>query len=79
MSEGEKEKELLVIVKRGLDADISEPERGPYHPYDIRSGTQGRTWPAIKSKLDLGYFGSNDDFLRGFIDEEFAFEADVYN
>jgi hypothetical protein len=79
MSEGEKEKELLVIVKRGLDADISERQRDPYHPHDIRSGTQGSTWPAIKSELDRGYLQSNDDYERDFIDEGFALEADVYN
>ncbi|KAJ5995891.1 hypothetical protein N7481_002868 [Penicillium waksmanii] len=47
-SEGEAEKELLVIVKRGLDVDITEDESPPYLPKDIRSWTRAMSWAEIR-------------------------------
>ncbi|KAH8586940.1 hypothetical protein B0O99DRAFT_472899, partial [Bisporella sp. PMI_857] len=50
MSDGQREKELLVVVKRDHSADIAERDRGPYHQHDIREWTDGMAWPAIKRK-----------------------------
>ncbi|KAJ5369527.1 hypothetical protein N7509_014139 [Penicillium cosmopolitanum] len=47
-AEGEAEKELLVIVKRGHDVDIVEEVNPPYLPKDIWSWTRAMSWAEIR-------------------------------
>lgn len=80
MSDGQREKELLVVAKRGHAADIAEREKGPYRHDDIRQWTDGMAWPAIKRKhieFDGKYEDEDED--DGFFQEEEAFEADTYH
>jgi hypothetical protein len=46
---------LLVVVKRGHQADISERDTGPYHLNDIRYWSDGMTWQEIKGMLTRSY------------------------
>jgi hypothetical protein len=46
---------LLVVVKRGHQADISERDTGPYHPNDIGYWSDGMTWQEIKGMLTECY------------------------
>lgn len=46
---------LMVVVKRGHQADISERDTGPYHPDDIRYWSDGMTWQEIKGMLTKSY------------------------
>ncbi|KAJ5116956.1 hypothetical protein N7456_001304 [Penicillium angulare] len=51
MSESEVNKEILVIVNRGRNANIKEKDEPPYFLSDIRSW--GMTWPEIcRERLD---------------------------
>jgi hypothetical protein len=75
MSDGQKEKELLIVVKRG-DTDIAERDEGPYDPADIRQQTDGMAWPAIKANLDSDNDDSYDD--DDFPQEIETLEADTY-
>jgi len=82
MSEGERQKELLVVVRRGQGADISEPEEGPVHCDDIRLWGRGRKWPEIKNGLRPNF--SDSDSEDGIVEEpeekeEEVFETDVYH
>jgi hypothetical protein len=75
MSDGQKEKELLVVVKRG-DTDIAERVEGPYDPADIRQQTDGMAWPAIKANLNSDNDDTYDD--DDFPQEIETLEVDTY-
>lgn len=52
MSDGEKEKELMVVVKRGKGVDYREKQESPYLPdYDLRQASDGMTRMVIKEAL----------------------------
>lgn len=53
MAEGEIRKEILVIVKRGQDADISGLEETPYKGADMRLWANGKAWRKIKQEWTL--------------------------
>lgn len=55
MAPGEKEKELLVVVKRGRDADYAEKLGSPLVRKDIRGRWPGMTWGQFRgnSEFDL--------------------------
>jgi hypothetical protein len=66
MSPNEIGRTLLVVVKRGHQADISERDTGPYHPDDIRYWSRGMTWQEIKrhhTDSAGGYEVGDDGFL----------------
>lgn len=72
MSDGQRERELLVVVMRG-DTDIAERDEGPYDQADIRQQTDGMAWPAIKANLNSNDDDNDDDFQ-----EIETLEADTY-
>jgi hypothetical protein len=78
--QGEKEKELLVVVKRSRDADILQHDVAPFTAYDIRQWAEGMTWQEIrKVAIDRLYDqDEDDDFGFGFEDEK-NIEVDKYN
>ncbi|KAK5996552.1 hypothetical protein PT974_01888 [Cladobotryum mycophilum] len=48
MAPGEREKEVLVVVKRGSGVDYEEKQDSPYHPYDdFRKRFPGKGWREI--------------------------------
>jgi hypothetical protein len=54
MAPGEREKEMLVVVKRGRGADYEEKQASPYHAHgDIRSDLPTMTWKEIKWEQDF--------------------------
>ncbi|KAL1964305.1 hypothetical protein VTN77DRAFT_7125 [Rasamsonia byssochlamydoides] len=60
MSDREWEREMLVVVKRGRDADIAEPEEPlPYEGYedDIRWWSGDLDWPSIRPLAQPRYVG----------------------
>ncbi|KAJ7221954.1 hypothetical protein B0H12DRAFT_1031339 [Mycena haematopus] len=68
MAAGEREKEVLVIVKRGRGVDYAEKENSPYlEDGDIREDTQGKSWKQIKAAQDKLFSNDDDD---SFSDEE---------
>ncbi|KAK3940173.1 hypothetical protein QBC46DRAFT_386147 [Diplogelasinospora grovesii] len=77
MAAGEREKEVLVVVKRGRGLDYEEKEGSLYLPYgyDIRGEMPGMTWKQIKTELDNKYeddedwpFGDDDEEEPGLVD-----------
>lgn len=48
MAEGEKEKELLVVAKRGPNVNILERDEPPYSDEDIRAWSGTMTWAEIR-------------------------------
>jgi hypothetical protein len=61
LSLSEIEKELLVIVKRGRDADIAEEDGPPYlSDQDIRRWTGRMTWAEVKREFMHWYRGRKD-------------------
>ncbi|KAJ6479673.1 hypothetical protein C8R45DRAFT_1063244 [Mycena sanguinolenta] len=68
MAPGEREKEVLVIVRRGRGVDYAEKENSPYlEDGDIRQDMPGKSWKQIKAKQDKLFSNDDDDF---FSDEE---------
>ena len=55
MCQNKRARALLVIVKRGHHADISERDTGPYHPNDIRYWSDGMIWQEIRGMLTECY------------------------
>jgi hypothetical protein len=53
MAEGEAEKEILVIVKRRRDTDISGLDKTPYKGADMRQWANGKAWRKIKQEWTL--------------------------
>lgn len=81
MSDNERTKELLVVVRRGRGADITESDSPPFHAEDIRQDTYGMTWQAIKRKY-LEFDGRYDDEMeeeRVYLEETEVVEADAYH
>lgn len=78
--QGEKEKELLVVVKRSRDVDILQHDVAPFTEYDIRQWAEGMTWQEIrKVAIDRLYDQDEDDDF-GFEDEYIKnIEVDKYN
>jgi hypothetical protein len=72
MSDGQRERELLVVVKRG-DTDIVELDEGPYAPADIRQQTNGMAWPAIKANVNRNDNDSDDNYD----DDDFPQEMEI--
>ncbi|KAJ7901168.1 hypothetical protein B0H14DRAFT_2429073 [Mycena olivaceomarginata] len=75
MAQGEREKEILVVVRRGRGADYAEKEGSPYlEGGDIRqkmdSESEGTTWRKIKAHQDRFRSYDDDDPLSDEEEEE---------
>ncbi|KAJ7685423.1 hypothetical protein DFH06DRAFT_1277783 [Mycena polygramma] len=71
MAAGEREKEVLVVVRRASRVDYAEKEGSPYiEDGDIREHFPGKTWKQIKAENDKLYHDDDDDILDDFSDEE---------
>ncbi|KAJ7491242.1 hypothetical protein FB451DRAFT_1514938 [Mycena latifolia] len=67
MAPGEREKEVLVVVKRGRGVDYAEKEGSPYlDDGDIREAMPGKTWKQIKAQ--------QAELFRDFDDDPFSDE-----
>ena len=53
MADGEVGKEILVVVRRGVNADISGLDRSPYKGADMQKWANGKAWRKIKSEWTL--------------------------
>jgi hypothetical protein len=53
LAEGEVGKEILVIVKRGLNTDISGRDKPPYKNADMRQWEDGKAWRKVKQEWTL--------------------------
>lgn len=51
LSDGENEKELLVVVRRGCNADISKVGKAQLKGFDLDEWTNGMTWAQIREEL----------------------------
>jgi hypothetical protein len=69
MGEGENEKELLVVVKRGRGVDILQHDVAPFSNHDIRQWADGMTWQEIRKAAIDRFYEENDDYF-GFEDED---------
>jgi hypothetical protein len=75
MAPGEREKEVLVVIRRGRGVDYVEKEGSPYLvDGDIRTDMPGKTWKDIKAAQDK-LFHDDDDDDDYFSDDE-EIEAD---
>ncbi|KAF7334588.1 hypothetical protein MVEN_02288700 [Mycena venus] len=72
MAAGERDKEVLVVVRRGQGVDYAEKEGSPYlEDGDIREDKQAQTWNQIKAEEDrLLHYDDDDDFLADYEEEE---------
>ncbi|EED17403.1 conserved hypothetical protein [Talaromyces stipitatus ATCC 10500] len=76
----ERGKELLVVVRRGYQADISEQDSPPYLlENDIRQWAHGLTWAEIRRQCIDFLAESSDDDDPDFIEKGEDVEADRYN
>lgn len=73
----EKNKELLVVVKRGRDADIAEKDGSPMMPEDIREWAHGMTWAQIR-RLRHDSDDEDDDEVDAFRSANREAMADTY-
>jgi hypothetical protein len=55
-------RELMVVVKRGKGADITERDKRPYLEDDIRNQTEGMTWPEIRRKYTKNEYDEISDW-----------------
>ena len=77
---GEKEKELLVVVKRSRGADILQHDVAPFSAYDIRQWAEGMTWQEIKKvAIDFLYDKEEDHYLDSEDEDDTNVEVDKYN
>jgi hypothetical protein len=77
---GEKEKELLVVVKRSRGADILQHDVPPFSAYDIRQWAEGMTWQEIKKvAIDFLYDKEEDHYLDSEDEDDTNVEVDKYN
>ncbi|KAF7361028.1 hypothetical protein MSAN_01133200 [Mycena sanguinolenta] len=64
MAPGEREKEVLVIVRRGRGVDYAEKENSHYlKDGDIREDSPGKSWKQIKAGQDKLLSNDDDDFF----------------
>ncbi|KAF3057689.1 hypothetical protein CFAM422_012204 [Trichoderma lentiforme] len=78
MADGEIEKEMLVVVKRGRGVDYEEKQGSPYlEQGDIREELPGKTWAEIKASEDIvqeiscervRYMGGDDIYQETHVD-----------
>jgi hypothetical protein len=61
LAEGESEKELMFVVKRGHGADITEWDEPPYDQGDIRDWSGGMTWAEIKRQCIYIFNDDSDE------------------
>jgi len=81
LSDGEKGKGLLIVVKRGRDADISNVGKIQLNGFDLREWTNGMPWAQIRKEcIDYLLRTSDDGFSDSSVmsDEE-DIETDVYD
>jgi hypothetical protein len=79
LSDGEREKELLIVVRRGCNADISNVGKVQLNGFDLGEWTNGMTWAEIRKEcIDRNPSGESDDeFSYAMLDEDF--ETDFYD
>ena len=82
MADGEKNKELMIIVKRGTGIDYEQKKDSPLLEIDIRRDVPGKTWKEIRYECidrltmeddDFGSLSSDDD------DDRYPVEVDAYD
>jgi hypothetical protein len=61
LSDGEKGKELLIVVKRGCSADISNVGRVQVNGFDLREWANGMTWARIRKECIDHQYGASDE------------------
>jgi len=78
LSDGEKGKELLIVVKRGCNVDISNVGKVQLNGFDLREWANGMTWAQIRKECIDGPwdYGFSDSSATS--DEEDV-ETDVYD
>jgi len=69
-------RELLVVVKRGVRADVSERTGPPFEGNDIRQWADSMTWPEIRQKCIDFLSDLEDDELDEYFSEYFS-ESDT--
>ncbi|KAK7018395.1 hypothetical protein R3P38DRAFT_2982546 [Favolaschia claudopus] len=71
MSPGERQKEVLVVVKRGDGVDYAEKEGSPYLASgDIREDMEGQTWKQFKADQDRRFHDDDDDLFSDLLEDE---------
>lgn len=74
MAEGEVGKEILVIVKRGFNADITGLDKTPYKGADMKQWANGKAWRKIKKEWTL----PDAKWVRFFKDHFFIIREALY-
>jgi len=78
MAPAEREKEILVIAKRGYGVDYTENPASPLLDGDIRAEMPGMTWSEIKRELSMLCKDSDDDWSSNDGEDGMDVEADSY-
>lgn len=80
MAVGEREKEMLVVVKRGRGCDYEEKQNSKYVPGDIRVQLPGMAWKQIRKKfIGLGGDESDKEFVVPAWEKEKVVLEDAYS
>ncbi|KAK7424067.1 hypothetical protein QQX98_000677 [Neonectria punicea] len=61
MADGERHKEIMVIIKRGHNVDYEEKRNSPFIDSDIRMEFPGKTWKEIRTICIDRFFDDSDD------------------
>ncbi|KAK7427584.1 hypothetical protein QQZ08_005859 [Neonectria magnoliae] len=61
MTDGERHKEIMVIVKRGYHVDYEEKRNSPFVDSDIHMDLPGKTWKEIRTICIDSLFDQDDD------------------
>ncbi|EXK75969.1 hypothetical protein FOQG_19270 [Fusarium oxysporum f. sp. raphani 54005] len=79
VADGERDKEMIFIIKRGAGVDYEQKIDSPFIESDIRRDMPGNSWKEIRYECIDHIVANDDDLLLGYNeeDDEFA-EIDPY-
>ncbi|RYP47748.1 hypothetical protein DL768_006241 [Monosporascus sp. mg162] len=78
MVDGERDKEVMIIVKRGSGVDYEQKEDSRFVESDIRRDMPGKTWKEIRYECIDRIFADDDDSLLSDDEDEETAEIDAY-
>ncbi|KAF4439324.1 hypothetical protein FALBO_17371 [Fusarium albosuccineum] len=81
VADGERDKEIMFIIKRGTGVDYEQKNDSRFIESDIRRDMPGKSWKEIRYECIDSIFADNDDSLLLSYDEddEGTAEIDAYD